>query len=326
MPAPWVPPRRFSHLRTFAACLGVLVLCLVGLLFGVRLEALVPASGTITARDLRAVRSLTAGLAEPGWFEGLIARPGKEPLRARVDAHGDGVTDPAQGPPRQVCHYEVLDGPPMAKRSAEGVRFHRLEPGDELWPGQVIATVRDDDTRIRLRQAEARLRDLEASSNDAAERDRARAECDALRRRLDGAVLRAPEGAGPWLAVQVRAAPLQAVRPGDVLAVIAPLDPQTRQPRDLIARLELDEKDCGDLEPGQEVRLASTMYNHRLHGHAAARLERVEPWGEAGPDGRRRFQAVAAVTDSPFPLRLGSSVRAEVVVGRKPVYRIILEH
>jgi hypothetical protein len=70
------------------------------------------------------------------------------------------------------------------------------------------------------------------------------------------------------------------------------------------------------------------MYNHRLHGWAEARVERVDPHGETAANGERHYHVWAAVTHVPFPqpLRLGSSCKAEIVVGRKPVFRIILEH
>jgi hypothetical protein len=54
-------------------------------------------------------------------------------------------------------------------------------------------------------------------------------------------------------------------------------------------------------------------------------LEEVEPGGDLGPGGERRFRARARVTHAPFPLEPGSGCKAEVVIGRKQVYRIILE-
>ena len=73
------------------------------------------------------------------------------------------------------------------------------------------------------------------------------------------------------------------------------------------------------------MRIYSTMYNQRLHGHAEGRIERLEPLAEALPSGERRFRAVAVITAAPFALRVGSSFKAEIVIGRKQVYRIILE-
>ena len=57
MSAGWVPPRATYHLRVFTVSLVLVVVCLAGFLFGVRMEAKVPATGVITARDLRHARA-----------------------------------------------------------------------------------------------------------------------------------------------------------------------------------------------------------------------------------------------------------------------------
>src|SRR5437899_7474090 len=94
MSVPWAPPRRSYHLRVFAISLTVIVFCLVGFLFGVRMEAVVPATGTITAHDLHEVRSLISGLVEPGWYEAEIARPGEPRLTVRLDGDCGRFPDP----------------------------------------------------------------------------------------------------------------------------------------------------------------------------------------------------------------------------------------
>ena len=43
--------RPTHHLRVFIISLAIIALALTGVLFGVRVEAVVPASGTITARE-----------------------------------------------------------------------------------------------------------------------------------------------------------------------------------------------------------------------------------------------------------------------------------
>ena len=96
MSTAWVPPHPTYHLRVFALSLGVMVLCLVGLLFGVTMEAVAPATGIITARDLREVRARQAGLVEPGWYEGEATRPGQPPLAVRMDADGNGQSAPVR--------------------------------------------------------------------------------------------------------------------------------------------------------------------------------------------------------------------------------------
>jgi hypothetical protein len=132
------------------------------------------------------------------------------------------------------------------------------------------------------------------------------------------------------MAVRVRASPSQAVQPGDSVATVVPIDPQTRQPLDLMVRLEVEEKHWGQLwgEPGgdQAVRILSNVYSERTHVPAEGHIERLEPWGESGSTDERRFHALARITKAPHPLPLGSSCKAEIVVGRKLVYRIILEH
>jgi hypothetical protein len=311
--APWVPPRPAYHLRVFAVSLAAVVLSLVFFLFGVSLEAVTPATGTIQARDQQELRTPIAGLVEPGWYEDTLAA-NDQPVAVRLDRQGDGLTDPAVGPSRTV-HV-----------NSEGKPFHALRPGDALWPGQVAAVVRPDYGHHQLTQIEESLRLLEDRGDSGALLGQVRALRDLVRQQFSQAVLRAPDTAERWLALNVRVSPAQAVQAGDVIATLVPLDSQTGQPRDLVTRLDVEESHSGFVEAGQTVRLYSPMYNQRLHGWAEARIERLEPHGEVMANGERHFHVWAAVTHSPFPLRLGSSCKADIVVGRKPVYRIILEH
>jgi len=322
MPPSWTPPRRSYHLRIFTFSLGLVVIGLGGFLLGVRMEAIEPAAGIVTARDLTEVRALLPGLIEPGWYEGEILDADGRVVHVRLDADGNGVADPV-GKLRPVTQRQIAGKPWVPP---DTLRLHGLQPGDALWPGQPLAAVRADEDRLRLEQAEERLRQWQSSGNHGAEREQTRLEAEWLRQRLAQATLRVPPTGRLWQAVQVRVSPLQAVQPGDVIATVVPVDPVTHQPLDLVARLEVDEKHAGDLALGQSVRLASAAHNHRLHGRAEARVERIEPWADPTPDGSRRYTVIAPVIDAPFPLLLGSSVQAEIVVGRKVVYRIILEH
>jgi hypothetical protein len=312
------PPRPTYHLRTFAVCLALVVCCLAGFLFGVRLEAVAPATGVIVARDQQEIRARLGGLVEPGWYESHVPRRDGSRLVVRLDGHGNGGNDPSGGPAQAVRRLQLADGSTLLR---EELRFHHLQPGDELWPGQVLATVYPVTVPGERQPAgdQAPSRPVIPSPLSfglpAGEQDGS-----------DQAVLRAPPSAERWLVLDVRVAPFQAVRAGKVIATLAPLDVHTRQPRDLVARLDIDEKHLGPVTTGQTVHLYSNVYNHRLQGCAEARIERLEPWGKAAADGSRRFHAVAAVTHAPFPLPLGSTCKAEIVVGRKLVYRIILEH
>lgn len=272
---PWTPPRPGFHLRVFVLSLVVIALSLSGFLFGVHMEAVAPATGIITAKDYQEMRTTLAGVVEPGWYAAEIAQGAKK-TRIRVNHQGDGVNEDGQAVTQ-------------AQLTAGERRFHRLKPGDVLWPGQVLATVRDDQVPLPRHE------------------------------------LRVPSHGERWMVLETRVAPDQAVQPGDVIATIVPIDAATRQPRDLMARLQVDEKHFGEVQPEQNVRLYSNMYNSRLHGFATAQVEHLEPWGEALPRGGRCFYAVAPLIDTPVSLPMGSTFKAEIFVGRKSVYRIILE-
>lgn len=282
MPAAWVPPPT-HHLRVFVVSLALVAVCLVGFLFGVRLEDVVPASGRITSLDIHEVRARGTGLVEPGWYEGEV---------------------------------EQLPSVP-------GARFHRLQPGDVVWPGQPVAIVQDQAVRLQLQRLEDEIARL-GGQGEAVEK--LRRELGGLQQRLRQGVLRAPDTADCWLVLEVAVTPLEKVEAGDLLATLAPADPHTRQPTRLVARLDVAEKHWGGVAVGQRVRLASNASNPRLHGTAEAVIERLEPLGEPDADGTRHFHAIAPITGSPMPLPLGSGFQAEIVLGRKLVYRIILEN
>lgn len=320
MSAGSVPPAKpAQHLKIFVVSLALIVICLVALLFAVRLEATVPATGFISARDQQDVRAPLFGLVELGWYEASVTQADGSPLKVRVDDQGNGMTEPGRQTSQPVHRYKLPGGLEVL---AGELKFHALKAGDELWPGQVIAWIRNDDMDMQEHRLKARLEDLESRGQPGRE---VIVELNILRDRLNQSIIRAPLTREPWLVLKTFASSRQAVKPGDPITLIAPLDPVTRQPKELLATLTIDEQHAAEIEPGQIVRLTSTMYNQRLHGHAEGTIERLEPLAEQGPGGERLFRAQAVVTHSPYPLRPGSSFKADILIGRKPVYRIILE-
>ncbi|MGE3806433.1 MAG: HlyD family efflux transporter periplasmic adaptor subunit [Gemmataceae bacterium] len=311
----WVPPGRIYHLRIFAICLVIVTASLLTLLFAVHMEALAPVSGLVTARDLQEVRTVLGGLIEPGWYTGSI-ETSSGLTEIRLDSQGNGMMAPVAGG-KPIRNYRTPGGRLI---EANKLRFHELEVGDELWPGQVLGEVRADAIRFRLRELESQA---DQSGPQPPERVHEKAW---LEQQLREAVLHVPAAHQLWQAITVRVEHLQAVQPGEAVATIVPIDPKSKQPVELLARLDVAEKNAGELQPGQEVRLHSNMFNHRLHGRVQAKVERVEPWGEDDADGKRIFHATAAITEAPFRLPLGSTFKGEVIVGRKSIYRIILEH
>src|SRR5262245_38959414 len=203
--------RRGRYLRIFLASLGVLLVGVAILLFGVTMEATATATGHVTARGVVELRSPADGLIESGW-------------------NNSG-------------------------------RFHRLEAGDEVRPGQLIATVRPS----------------------------------AWWQGTCASKITAPQGAELWLVASVEHEPGQAVRAGQRPATLVPLDAETHRPRELLARLEIAEEHAAEITPGQKVRLYSNLYNHRIHGTFSAVIERLEPMAGNGGDGKRYFQALAVI-------------------------------
>jgi hypothetical protein len=280
------------HLRLFGLSLSIIVLALVGVLFGVHMEAIAHAAGTIQVRDLVELRAELPGLAELGWYEGEVLCSDKF-VRVRLDRQGAGMSDPAQGVSQRIENFRCREGSSML--TLEQLRFHKLESGDKLWPGQVAGHLRADDLLGHWQ------------------------------RFVTPPTVLAPAGGDAWQVLKVFCGQGQAVKPGDLLAWLAPIEPATNQPRSWIARLEIPEKHASGIEPGQEVRLFSVMYNQRLHGHAHGTIEKVEPLAEPAANGERHFLAQVRIVSAPFPLHHGASVKGEIVLGHKRVYRIILE-
>jgi HlyD family secretion protein len=128
-----------------------------------------------------------------------------------------------------------------------------------------------------------------------------------------------------WIVLEVHAGDGQRVEEGDSIATMCPIAVDSGVVYGQV-RLEIDEKNFGAIAPGQQVRLTSNMFSHRTHGIAKGVIERLEPLGVESPNGGRKFYAWVKVVDRPFELKLGSSLKAEVIVGNKKTWQIILEH
>ncbi|GIW81779.1 MAG: hypothetical protein KatS3mg105_3586 [Gemmatales bacterium] len=288
MSLPATPPGRSYYLLVTSVSFGTLFACMGGILFGVQLEVVAPARGTITARDMQDIRTPVAGLVQPGWYEGELAQASSgQKERFRVDSQGNGIAEAHRGKGLAIHAYQVEDGRRIDPNTCH---FHRLSVGDILWPGQVLAEV------------------------------------SSLAGNKEPKVLLVPESAPCWVTVKVKRQMGQAVDAGGAVATIVPVDRINHQVIGAIARLEVEERHFGAIHPEQRVRLRSRMFNHRVYGEAEAKVEQLEPLGEECEPGKRRFFVVAPILRSPFPLVLGSSFDAEIVVGRKSVYRVILEH
>ena len=278
------------HLRAFVICLVVILIALVSVLFGVHMEAVTHGAGIVKVRDMVELRP--AGPDSPNWA-GTRARSCARAAWSAYGSTGSATAPPT--PPRARFARSINSAVPKEPRSA--------------W-NRCASQARK--RRPPLARPGGRLRPLRRSL--------AAAWPDAVR----------TQSAGPRLTFRLASIKTcieqdQAVKPGDVLAWLAPVDPATGRANSFIAQIDVVEKHAAGLEAGQDVRLVSTMYNQRLHGHAEGVVEKVEPLAEAAENGERRFRIQVKITHAPFELHHGMSVKAEIVLGHKRVYRIILE-
>jgi hypothetical protein len=297
---PLIPKRSF-YIRIFSISLVIIVVCLLVLLFGVQMEASVPATGILQARDQKNLRAPAAGLVEFGWYEGQFHEDSGQPVSFRVDAAGNGVGRNGEGKVYDLEEYQISDGRSF---KAANKKFQRVQVGDHLWPGQPVAHIIPDPPH------------LPPSLKILAKQPPA----------LVGTPVVIPRDHALWQVLKVHVENHALVSTGSPVLTVAPIDPESQQPLDVEAHLQVAEELSHELAVGQDVHLFSNVFASRLHGHADARLTRIGPLAEPQGDGKRYFNVVAAVTASPFPLRLGSGVSAKIILGKKTVYRLILEH
>lgn len=146
---------------------------------------------------------------------------------------------------------------------------------------------------------------------------------------MEGAAIPAispPDDEELWLVAAVYVQPGEVVTAGQRLMTLVPLDPQTKEPRELLAMLEVNEEHAAEVKPKQKLRLVSNLFNERTHDKLEAEVVSVEPMAVMGDDGKRRYRVLARMEGHPSQLLLGSGVKAEIVLEKKTVYRIILEH
>jgi multidrug resistance efflux pump len=159
-----------------------------------------------------------------------------------------------------------------------------------------------------LAEAQARVHQLECELESVLEEQKR------VQAELDRYVLRAPE---PGVVVALPKDDGEAVQRGELVAIIA-LDDQC------CIRLRIDEDQFREVSVGQSIRFYSAMYPYREHGHATGKIDLIQPWARQ-EGGRIYYEAIASVTSTPFELKLGSSVSADIILGRKPLYRMVFD-
>jgi len=133
--------------------------------------------------------------------------------------------------------------------------------------------------------------------------------------------IRAPEDA---TVVRVEKRPGEPVSRGELVLALSPGSERR-------VYLRVPERDVIKVRPGQKVRFFSQMYPYRQFGAAEGEVYLVEKWAEpygsgsaGGPSSRGYLVKCYIDSDAPYTLPLGSSVEAEILVGEKPIWKILL--
>lgn len=200
------------------------------------------------------------------------------------------------------------------------VEGFRVEEGDRVSRGEVLATLDREEAQIDLRKAEIRSasarqvyeRAIRAQADDLlsdeefekkkADMEIAAQELAEARWRLERKTIRAPF-AGRVTERQIR--PGLHVKPGDPLFTVADFEP-------LIARIHLPERDILGLEEGREARITlKADESVRFRG----RIRQISPVVEPGTG---TVKITVEATAPPSAVRPGSFVSVEIVRETRP--------
>ncbi|VTS03918.1 efflux RND transporter periplasmic adaptor subunit [Tuwongella immobilis] len=129
-----------------------------------------------------------------------------------------------------------------------------------------------------------------------------------------------------WMLVESLPDSGSQLEPMQTIAAMIPVNAGTLDPLDVEVEMEVPEKYAGELELGQGVRFRAVMYPSRIYGFAAGTLRAIEPIVRRPVAGEPFVRAIARVDRSPFPMRLGASIEATIILGKRSTYRVILDH
>lgn len=131
------------------------------------------------------------------------------------------------------------------------------------------------------------------------------AEISAFQRRIESLTIVAPS-AGTVVLILVEIG--EAVYMGQELVLLAPSEESA-------LRMWINEEDISKAMIGQDVRIRSRVFCHRQYGVASGNIVEIKPHHELR-DGGTYVEVVTRITESPFPVRIGSRANAEIIIKR----------
>ncbi len=205
-----------------------------------------------------------------------------------------------------------------------------VKVGEEVKKAQVLMRLKDQQqsyeeiTRLkeRLKLAEINLKrtKLLAAKGYVATRDRQEAELKvkillqevrAFRRKIKALVIVAP------FAATVVGIPVEvgdAVHLGQKLMLLA-------RSHERALRMWIKEDDSGEVKIGQKVRIYSRIFYYRRYGIALGSIVAIKYYPQLR-DGEDYVEAIARITESSFPIRIGSPASAKIIIRRGSILRL----
>ncbi len=109
----------------------------------------------------------------------------------------------------------------------------------------------------------------------------------------------------------------ESVMPGELLVTIS----QTNRTQ---LKLMVNEADVYKVGLGQLAHIYSSVYSYRKYGTCEGEVAEVAQYAD-GANGKPKYEVTVSVTDAPFPLLLGSSAQARIVVSRRGILDMLLD-
>jgi multidrug resistance efflux pump len=110
--------------------------------------------------------------------------------------------------------------------------------------------------------------------------------------------------------------PGEAVTPGELLFIIA-------QTSDAEIHVYVDEGQIHKVQPGQRVHIYPTAFDWRKYGEAKGTVTEVSPYAKE-LEGGNQFWVRIVVSETPLPLKFGSSATVHVIVSERGLLDMLM--
>lgn len=224
---------------------------------------------------------------EMAYAKSTLSLTEKELARAR-QLLADGLVSQAQ-----------LDAV-VAKHGADLNQYHLAKRKFDLVAAGLETSI------VKEAEAQVALIKLEITNLDK--------EVERLRKELDKCTIKSP-AAGQVVAVYKKDG--ESLAPGELLLTVSSSS-RTR------LKVLVTEEQIYKVGLGQLTHIYSSVYSYRKYGICRGAVAEVAKWARS-QGGKPMYEVMVSVEDSPFPMLLGSSAIAKIVVARRGILDMLLD-